>query len=126
MARLESITRLESSHDFWWLGLDSSHVEKDGDSTRVTLFTEWLENRVRIIFIKSLSFRWANPVRLHTKKWSFFASVMIKIGADFLFSMSSHAILHFKDQVSPTSTEVDLFADRPAGHNVLTLYRNFT
>jgi len=24
-----------SSHDFWWLGFDSSHVEKNGDSTRL-------------------------------------------------------------------------------------------
>jgi len=42
IAWLESMTRLNSSYDFWWLGLDSSHVEKNGDSTRVTFFTEWL------------------------------------------------------------------------------------
>jgi len=36
------MTRLESR--FWWLGLDSSHVEKNGDSTRVTFFIEWLDS----------------------------------------------------------------------------------
>jgi len=25
----------DSSHDYWWLGLDSSHVEKNGDSSHV-------------------------------------------------------------------------------------------
>jgi len=33
---------------------------------------------------------------------------MIKFGANFLFGLSRCAILHFKDQVSPTCTEVDL------------------
>jgi len=35
IAWLESITRLDSSHNFWWLGLDSSHVEKNGNSNRL-------------------------------------------------------------------------------------------
>jgi len=26
---------LDSSHDIWWLGPDSSYVDKDGDSTRL-------------------------------------------------------------------------------------------
>ena len=42
------------------------------------------------------------------KKWEFFASEMIKIGDNFLFWLSSRAVLYFKDQVSPTCTEVDL------------------
>jgi len=33
---------------------------------------------------------------------------MIKIGGNFLFCLSSRAMLHFKDQVSPTCIEGDL------------------
>jgi len=63
--------------------------------------------RDKVIFTKSLRFWWTNPVRLHT--WNeFFASVMIKIGGNFLFCLSSCAMLHFKDQVSPTCEEGDL------------------
>ena len=110
----ESMTRVDSSHDFWWFGLNSSHVEKNGDSTRVTFFTEWLdsshnqwpETLFRVIFTKSLSLGCTNWIRLHTKKWAFFASVMIKIGANFPSWLSSRAMLHCKDQVSPTCAEV--------------------
>jgi len=64
---LESVTRLDSSHDFWWLGLDLSHVEKNSDSTRVTFFTEWLDStRVRVIFTKPLSYWSTNSLLLHT------------------------------------------------------------
>jgi len=98
-------TRLESRQEKWWLG-----------SIRVTFFTQWLvsshiqwlETRVRVIFTKSLSSWWTNPVRLHTKKWAFFASVMIKTGVYFLFCLSSCAMLHFKDQVSTTCIKEDL------------------
>jgi len=32
----DSVTRVnDSSHDFWWLELDSSHVENDCDSTQL-------------------------------------------------------------------------------------------
>jgi len=104
-AWLESMTRL-----------DSSHVEKDGDSTRVTFFTEWLhsshnqwlEIRVRVIFAKSQRLWSTNPVWLHTKKWSFFGPVMIKRGANFLFWLSSRVILYPNGQVFITCTEVDL------------------
>jgi len=64
--------------------------------------------RVRVIFTISLSSWWTNPVRLHTKKWAFYASVMIKIGPNFLFCLSSCAMLYFKDQVSPPCAEVNL------------------
>ena len=102
IAWLESMTWLDSSHDFWWLGFDLSHVERNGDSARVTFFTEWLdsshsqwlETRVRVIFTKCLSSWWTYPVRLHGKKWGFFASVMIKIGGNFLFWLSSCDVLH--------------------------------
>jgi len=108
MTRLESRfvvtrTRLESCWEKWWLTLvtfftkwlDSSH-------------SQWLETRVRVIFTISLSSWWTNPVRLHTKKWGFYASVMVNIGANFLFCLSSCAMLHFKDQVSSTCVDVDL------------------
>ena len=116
IAWLESWTRLDSSHYLWRLGLDSSHVEKNGDSTRVTFFTKWLDSshsqwlatRVRVIFTISLSSWWTNPVRLHTKKWAFYASVMIKIGANFLFCLSSCGMLYFKDEVFLPCLEVDL------------------
>jgi len=116
IAWLESMTRLDSSHDLWWLGLDSSHVEKNVGSTQLescfsqndSSHSQWLETRVGVIFTKSLSSWWTNPVRLHTNKWAFCASVMIKIGANFLFCLSSCAVLHFKDQLSPPYVEVDL------------------
>jgi len=110
------MTQLHMSHDFWWLRLHSSHVEKNGNSTELTFFTEsldsshsqWLETWVRVIFTKSLSSWWTNPVRLHTEKWAYFASVIIKIGANILFCLSRCSVLHFKNQVFPTCTEVDL------------------
>jgi len=83
VTRVNDSTLLESR--YWWLGLNSSDVEKNGDSTRVTFFTEWLDSshshwlesqsltRVRVIFTKSLSSWWTNPVRLRTKKWGFLA-----------------------------------------------------
>jgi len=61
-----------------------------------------------------------------TKKWPFIDSVMIKIGANFLFWLTSCAMLHFKVKVSPTCTKVDwdiAFTDESAGHNILTPYR---
>ena len=127
IAWLESMTRLDSSYDFCWLGLDSSHVKKNGDLTRLeSCFSQNDSTRVRVIFTKFLSSWWTNPVRSHTKKWAFFASVMIKIDRNFLFCLSSRAMLHFKDQVSPTSIEGDLrlaLTEGWAGHNILTPYR---
>jgi len=83
--------------------------------TRVMFFTEWLhsshsqclETIVRVILKKSLSSRWTNPVHLHTKNLAFFASVVIRFGRNFLFCLSSGAVLHFEDQVSPTCLEGD-------------------
>ena len=88
LTRLESVT-------FFTEWLDSSH-------------SPWLETRVRVIFTICLSTWWTNLVRLHAKKWAFYASVMTKIGWNFLFCLSSCAMLHFKDHVSPTCVEVDL------------------
>jgi len=42
------------------------------------------------------------------KEMSIFALVMIKIGENFLFCLSSCAVLHFKDQIFPTCKEGDL------------------
>ena len=121
---LEAVTRLETRWEKWW-----------PDWTRVKFFTEWFdsshnqwfETRVRVIFTKSLSSWLTNPVRLYTKEWAFFASVMITISATFLFWLSSRAMLPFKDQMSPTCTEVNLrlaFTEVFAGHNIFTPYRN--
>ena len=67
------------------------------------------------------------PSSLAHKKWGFFASVMIKIGGNFLFWLSSGVMLHFKGQVS--YVEGDLaFTERWVGQNLLTpvvfAYRN--
>ena len=93
---------------------NSDNVTRVNDSTRVTIFGDsdssrvtlkrmviWLDSshvfhrmtRVRVIFTISLSSWWTNPARLHTKKWGFFASVMIKIGGNFLSWLSSCAML---------------------------------
>ena len=116
----DSVTRINNSPRVTIFG--------DSNSTRITLkkswlnsaratfstewidssHNQWLETLVRVIFTKSLSLWWTDPVRVHTKKWTFFASVMIKVGANVLFWLSRHVMLHFKHQVSLTYTEVDL------------------
>jgi len=82
------VTRLESSHN------------------------QWLKTRVRVIFTKFLSPWWANTARFHTKKWSFFASVMIviqfcKIGPNFLFCLCSRAMLHFRIKITFSRSNKD-------------------
>jgi len=94
IAWLESKTRLESRFLVTLARLESSH-------------SQWLETRVRVIFAKSQSIWSTNPVCSHTKKLSFFGPVMIKIGENFLFSLSSRVILYPKGQVFITCTEVD-------------------
>jgi len=99
------VTRVnDSSHDFWLLWLESRWERWWLDSSH----NHWLESRVRVIFAKSQSIWATNPVSLHTKKWSFFGPVMIKIGANFLFWLSSRVILYPKGQAFVTCTEVDL------------------
>jgi len=93
---LVTLTRLESLWEKGWL-----------DSTRVTFFTEWLdsshnqwlETGVRVIFAKSQGVWSTNPVCLHTKEWSFFGPVIIKIGANFLFWLLGGVVLYPKGQV---------------------------
>ena len=56
--------------------------------------------------------------------WAFFASVMIKIGGNFLFCLSSRSMLHFKDQalqLAQRETWDFSFTDGSAGQNILTL-----
>ena len=65
----------------------------DSGSTRVTLFTEWLnssqsqclETRVKVIFTKSLSSWWTNPVHLHTKNSDFLLQWWSSLGEIFCF-----------------------------------------
>jgi len=103
--------------------LDASHVFH-----RMTRLESQSVTRDKVIFTKSLSSWWTNPVRLHTKKWAFFAWVMIKIGGNFLFCLFTRVVLHFKDQVSPTCIRGswDDFAftedEGSAGHSILTPY----
>ena len=117
----------------WWANLIrpkiSDSVTRVNDSTRVTIFGDsnstrvMLKNmvtrlesrfsqndstRVKVIYAKSQSLWLTNPVCLHTMKWSFFGPVMINIGANFLFCLSSRVILHPKGQVFIACTEVDL------------------
>jgi len=123
MTRLESrflvtLTRLESRWEKWWLDstrvtlrkmvtrLDSSHV-----FDRMTRLESQSITRVSVIFAKFQSLWSTNPVCLHTKKWSFFGPVMIKIGAKFLYWLWSRVIPYSKCQVFITCTEVDLRFD---------------
>jgi len=88
------VTRLDCSHVFHKMTrLESQSMTRDSSQSH---------------FAITLSSWWTNPVRLHTKQWAFHASVMIKIGANFLFCLSTCAMLHFKDQVFPPCVEVDL------------------
>jgi len=96
----------------------------DSDSTRVTLrkMVIRLESRFsqnesiwvtvndssQSNFYNIFEFLMDKPSSFAHKKWAFFASMMIKIGANFLFCLSSFAMLQFKDQVSPPCLEVDL------------------
>ena len=116
----------------------------DLDSTPVTLRTmvtrlqshfsqndscdnQWRETRVRV---------WASDgqtysVCFHTKKLAFSASVMIKIGEDFLFWLYSRDMLRFCDQLWTVlnlqrgRSEILVFTGGPAWHNILTPFRGF-
>ena len=96
---------LHSSHDFWWPGLDSSHdfwrlgldtiqVDNDGYSTRVTIDDSRLDSEC--IFTNL----WGSDGQTEfvcTQQMSIFASVMIRIGENFLFCLSGRFMLHFRD-----------------------------
>ena len=95
-------TRLESRWEKWWLHL-----------TRVTFFTDWLESQTmtrdsnQSHFYKISEFLMGKSTSFAHNEISIF-SMMIKIGANFLFCLSSRSALHFKEQVFPTRTEIDL------------------
>jgi len=117
---------LESSHKkcHWLIAvitwLESTTritIFRDSDSTRVTLrkivtrfeseshFSQndstWvtINDSSQSHFYTTSEFLMDKPSRLHTKKWGYLASVMMKIGANFLFWLSNPAVLQFKDQV---------------------------
>ena len=73
------------------------------DSTWVTV-----NHSSQSYFYKIPEFLMDKPTSVAHKEKRIFAPVMIKIGANFLFRLSSHAMLHFEDQVHPTCTEADL------------------
>jgi len=105
----------------------SDSVTRVNDSTRVTLkkivtrleslfhrmtridssHSQWLETRVSH-FYKISEFLMDKPSSFAHKEWALFASVIIKIGGNFLFCLSSRAMLHIKGQASPTCAEGDL------------------
>ena len=75
LAASDSVTRVNESTRITICGdLDSTHVEKNGDLTRVTFFHKMTRlelqsmTRVRVIFTIYLSYGWTNSVRLHIKK----------------------------------------------------------
>jgi len=73
-----------------------------------TFLTEWFDLKPES-FLQNL---WATDGQTQfvctQRNEHFFASVIFTIGAHFLFWLFSRAMLHFKHQVSPTCTEVDL------------------
>ena len=108
IAWLESLflvtrTRIESRWEKWWL--DSSHV---------FLIMTRLESQSMTRdssqgnFYKIYEFLMDKTSSFAHNEMSICASVMIKIVANFLFWVSSRAMLHFQDQVSLTCTEADL------------------
>jgi len=75
---------------------DSTRVtlRNDGDSTRVTFLPNQsprvtVNDSSQSNFHKISNIWLTNPVRSHTKKWAFFASVMINIAQIFCFDCIS-------------------------------------
>ena len=103
---------------------DSTRVtlRNDGDSTRVTFFTEWLDSSLKQWLMtkseSSLQTFQASDWQTQfvcTQNMSFFASVMIDIGANFLFWVCRHSgVMHHGGKA-----ETLLFTEGPgpAGHN---------
>ena len=123
----DSVTRVnDSSHNFWWLGLDSSHVEKHGDSirlescvsqndsTRVTVYDSRLvsESFLQNLWVPDGQTQFVcTQINEHylLQDWRKFSVIFCtKIGGNFLFCLFSRAMLHFKEQMSPICIEGDL------------------
>jgi len=95
-------SRLDPSYNFWWVGLDSSHLEKNVDSTRDVFhrMTRLESQSITRDSSQSHFYEISDPLMnkpssFPHKKWAYFASVMIQIGTNFLFWRSSCAVLHF-------------------------------
>ena len=127
IAWLESMTRLTifgNSH--------STRVTLRKIVTRLTFLTESLDStRVTVYdscqshFYKISEFLMDKPSSFAHKKWAFFASVMIKIGGNFLFCrlVVLWCILKIK---CPQLAYWDFaFTEGSAGHNTLTPYGGF-
>jgi len=118
IAWLESMTRLDSSHDFWSLELDFSHIEKNGDSTRLVLrFSQNDSSRVTVSdsrlesesFLQNLWVPDGQTQFACTQRNEHFLLLWLsRLAEIFCFDLFSRAMLHFKDRVSPTCIEGDL------------------
>ena len=116
----DSVTRINDSTRVTIFGdSDSSHVEKNGDSNRVTLsltfFTEWLVSshsqwlETQSHFYKiSLVPDGQTQFVCTQRNEEFLLEWWSRSGGNFLFCLSGRAILHFKNQVSPICAEGDL------------------
>ena len=115
----DSVTRVNgSSHNFWWLGLESSHVEKHGnsirlescvsqnDSTRVTVYDSRL---VSESFLQNLWFPDGQTQFVCTQRNEhFLLQWSSRLAEIFCFACLVVLMLHFKDQMSPTCIKGDL------------------
>ena len=109
IGRLESMTRVDSSHDFWWLWFHSSHIEKDGYSTRhepifsqndssqshFCKISEPLINKPSLFACKEMIIFWPS----NDQNWWKFSVLTF---------MSCYPILYPKGQVFITCTKMDL------------------
>jgi len=98
-----SMTRLDSSHDFWWLGLHTSHVEKNGDSTGRESRSSRNDstqpesqsitrNSSQSCFYKISEFLMDEPSSFAQKEMIIFCFSGDQIGGNFLFSLSSRGV----------------------------------
>ena len=94
---LESMTRLDSSHDLWWLGLDSSHV-----------FRKMTRDSSQSHFYNIFEFLMDKPSSFAHNEMSILCFSDDQDWRKFSVFLSSCAMLHFEDQVSPPCVEVDL------------------
>ena len=125
MLRCPEPTKEESN---WQSSTSNDSMTRVNDSTRVTIFGDSNSTRVTLReMVTRLDSQFSQndssqghfykiseavmykykPSSFAHKEMSNFASVIAKIGANFRFWLSGRAMLHFKDQVSSTCTEID-------------------
>jgi len=108
----KKVTRLDSSHVFHRMArLESQSMTRDLSQSHFYKFSEFLIDK---------------PTSCALEKWAFFASVVIKIGANFQFCLSNCSMLHFKDQTPQLAQRLTWdfsFTEGSARHNISTLYR---